>query len=136
MSEKNNGIESRLGKCYKLASQYVMNNEGWILVQGYIYEDVRRKKWNDANTHERACINHAWCERTVPINERHSEIFVYDAVFDMTYTRDAYYRLYGAEPIVSFDKEAMCEKLVQTGMYQAWHEIDRSKIKLLNTDEL
>jgi hypothetical protein len=99
---------ARLGNCYELSANFVISNPDWELVHGYIKADPRI--WPTAST---APNDHAWCEM---------DEFCYDPVLAQLFTKDGYYRMFGAVPQQRYNYPDARKKLLETANYGPWED--------------
>ena len=72
-----NTLKQRQGECYMLSGEFVLYNKGWSLCHGILNPPL--------GPHEGSNYEHAWSEKGK---------IVYEAVFDMFYDKEEYYKVY------------------------------------------
>ena len=98
-------FQKRLGRCYELSWQFVMDNPNWNLIHGYITTRDLSKT-----------IDHAWCE---------TGDMVFDPVVNIKWPKDAYYRFFNAEKEKEYSFKDAIQNGSLTGHYGPWHDITR-----------
>lgn len=97
------GMEDRLGDCYRSSGRYVTNNQNAILVHGTI-NGVRFTGKDFDNPH-------AWIEEGDE---------VYDPVWDKRFPQELYYGMMRAKVQKKYDWEAASIAMVRSGHWGPW----------------
>lgn len=88
-------FEDRVGRCYELSGQYILQHSDAVLVHGFITDKF----------HTGRVIAHAWVEE---------EDAVFDPVLDERYPKFLYYALFDAEVEYTYTQEETARWMLKT----------------------
>ncbi len=92
----------RHGRCYELASRYVLQHEDAVLVYGTV-----------AKGFEPGRMNHAWCELD-------DGATVYDPTIECLGDTQEYAQRHEALPLQRLDQKAMARRICDEGHWGPW----------------
>jgi len=112
-------ISRRLGKCYELSGEYVMDNPGWELVHGTITRQ-------DGSNYT---IGHGWVEKMETIHPRggHGRMgvqtrMVHDPVWGKTMPWEAYIYYVGAKEEKRYTESEMRKQITKHKHWGPWND--------------
>lgn len=103
-------LGDRLGRCYELSAKYVLDNDGFNLVHGFITDKI------GVTGHT---IDHAWVEK---------EGNVYDPVLDMELPTEIHEAMFNAEVTIKYPRKSVLDMILMKEHWGPWHEVDKSKV--------
>lgn len=98
-------LKNRLGRCFELNYKFVVDNQEWSLVHGYI-TDIRGK--------QPVTVHHAWSKKGN---------LIYDAVLDAEMDYKVYYHFYRHEERYVYTAMEAIEISMRDRTYGNWEEL-------------
>lgn len=109
--KRRGNFKQRVGKCYQLSANFVLEHRGFILIHG----TLRSPFLATLNTE----IDHAWCE---------SVKVIYDPVLDRRFKRDDFDAIFQPVRLFRYEWRQVMNKLCDEENYGPWDYIPTAVI--------